>query len=90
MVAKWSSLPGEEHVPVARYMTDFSLKLALFSQFGSHVFTDEEILEIRHYYDIVCVYLNLRKLPIVKKAGRSTSLVLGDDDVEPSSMKDLV
>lgn len=62
LVAKWSSLPGEEHVPVARYMTDFSFKLALFSQFGSHAFTDEEILDIRHYYDIVCVYLNLRKL----------------------------
>lgn len=60
-------------MPVARYMTGFSFKLTLFSQFGSHAFTDEEILEIRHYYDIVCVYLNLRKLPIVEKAGRSTS-----------------
>lgn len=44
LVAKWSSLPGEEQVPVARYMTDFSFKLALFSRFVSHAFTDEDIL----------------------------------------------
>lgn len=58
LVAKWSSLPGEEHVPVARYMTDFSFKLALFSRFGSHAFTDEDILGNQA---LLCAYLNLRK-----------------------------
>ncbi|XP_078321122.1 cytochrome P450 20A1-like [Crassostrea virginica] len=52
LVKKWSSLPKEEHVPVAQYMIAQALKMALVGLFGNEAWTDEEILEVRHNYDI--------------------------------------
>lgn len=55
LVKKWSSLPKDEHVALAQYMSALALKMALVSLFGSRALSDEEILEIRHNYDIVSI-----------------------------------
>lgn len=55
LVKKWTSLPKDDHVALAQYMSALALKMALVSLFGSHAWSDEEILEIRHNYDIVSI-----------------------------------
>lgn len=55
LVKKWSSLPKDEHVALAQYMSALALKMALVSLFGSRALLDEEILEIKHNYDIVSI-----------------------------------
>eukprot|EP00105_Crassostrea_gigas_P006249 XP_011420113.2 PREDICTED: cytochrome P450 20A1 [Crassostrea gigas] len=67
LVKQWSTLPKEEHVPVARYMVAFALKLGLVNLFDSHAFTDEEILEIRHNYDIAWAEIERRLVDIPEK-----------------------
>lgn len=64
LVKKWSSLAKDEHVALAQYMNALALKMALVSLFGSHAWTDEEILEIRHNYDIVWSELGRRLVDI--------------------------
>uniref|UniRef100_K1QQY1 Cytochrome P450 20A1 n=1 Tax=Magallana gigas TaxID=29159 RepID=K1QQY1_MAGGI len=67
LVKQFTSLPKEEHVPVARYMVAFALKLGLVNLFDSHAFTDEEILEIRHNYDIAWSELERQLVDIPEK-----------------------
>lgn len=60
LVKKWTSLPKDDHVALAQYMSALALKMALVSLFGSHAWSDEEILEIRHNYDIAWSELERR------------------------------
>ncbi|XP_056007018.1 cytochrome P450 20A1-like [Ostrea edulis] len=53
LVKKWSTMAKDEHIPLSQYMMAFALKLGLLNLFGSKAWTNEEILEIRHHYDIM-------------------------------------
>ncbi|XP_062570148.1 cytochrome P450 20A1-like [Saccostrea cucullata] len=52
LVKKWSSIAKDEHIPLAQYMIGFALKLGLVNLFGSKAWSDEQILEFSHQYEI--------------------------------------
>ena len=55
LIAKWSAVPANDHIPLRRYMFAFSIKTVLQASFGSYFNDDKTIYKLRQAYDFVSI-----------------------------------
>ena len=53
LVAKWSTKPADEHLPLREYMFAFAIKTMLQASFGKYFKDEQEVLKIKKSSDIV-------------------------------------
>ncbi|KAL5006350.1 hypothetical protein ScPMuIL_015156 [Solemya velum] len=49
---KWSTMIGEEHIPLGQYMAAFALKVILRTTFGGFFLDDKEIVAFGRHFDV--------------------------------------
>lgn len=58
MVAKWRTIPRDEHIPLRQHMMAVALKSIIRTSFGEDYFkTNKEILELEKAYEVVIMLL---------------------------------
>lgn len=53
---KWSTMIGEEHIPLGQYMAAYALKVILRTIFGNFYLDDKEIVAFGRHFDVVRVH----------------------------------